>query len=214
MSNGKSILIDVSRCTGCRGCQVACKQWNNLPATKTTQTGTYQNPPDMDGDTYKVVRFAEGNNDKGQPYWNFFSDMCRHCVDAPCAFAAPEGLIIHDDVTGAVVFTKELTIDNFDAVYGSCPYGVPKANEVTGLITKCTMCIDRLLEGKLPSCVLSCPTNAIVFGERDEILALAEERVNALKKDFPKAHALYPDEVRVVYVLTDDDTAYGEIAGV
>ena len=60
MSDGKTILVDVSRCTGCRGCQVACKQWNELPATDTVQTGSYQNPPDMNGDTYKIVRFREG----------------------------------------------------------------------------------------------------------------------------------------------------------
>ena len=66
MSDGKTILVDVSRCTGCRGCQVACKQWNELPATDTVQTGSYQNPPDMNGDTYKIVRFREGRHEKRQ----------------------------------------------------------------------------------------------------------------------------------------------------
>ena len=65
MSDGKTILVDVSRCTGCRGCQVACKQWNELPATDTVQTGSYQNPPDMNGDTYKIVRFREGRRARG-----------------------------------------------------------------------------------------------------------------------------------------------------
>ena len=64
MSDGKTILVDVSRCTGCRGCQVACKQWNELPATDTVQTGSYQNPPDMNGDTYKIVRFSEGRHSR------------------------------------------------------------------------------------------------------------------------------------------------------
>ena len=68
MSDGKTILVDVSRCTGCRGCQVACKQWNELPATDTVQTGSYQNPPDMNGDTYKIVRFSEGRHENGKPY--------------------------------------------------------------------------------------------------------------------------------------------------
>ena len=74
MSDGKTILVDVSRCTGCRGCQVACKQWNELPATDTVQTGSYQNPPDMNGDTYKIVRFREGRHENGKPYWNFSHD--------------------------------------------------------------------------------------------------------------------------------------------
>ena len=103
MSDGKTILVDVSRCTGCRGCQVACKQWNELPATDTMQTGSYQNPPDMNGDTYKIVRFREGRHENGKPYWNFFTDMCRHCVNPPCVLAADEGTMIHDEATGAVV---------------------------------------------------------------------------------------------------------------
>ena len=95
MSDGKTILVDVSRCTGCRGCQVACKQWNELPATDTVQTGSYQNPPDMNGDTYKIVRFSEGRHENGKPYWNFFTDMCRHCVNPPCVLAADELSLIH-----------------------------------------------------------------------------------------------------------------------
>ena len=107
MSDGKTILVDVSRCTGCRGCQVACKQWNELPATDTVQTGSYQNPPDMNGDTYKIVRFREGRHENGKPYWNFFTDMCRHCVNPPCVLAADEGTMIHDEATGAVVYTEK-----------------------------------------------------------------------------------------------------------
>ena len=69
--------VDTSRCIKCWACQVACKQWNELPATDTVQTGSYQNPPDMNGDTYKIVRFREGRHENGKPYWNFFTDMCR-----------------------------------------------------------------------------------------------------------------------------------------
>ena len=97
MSDGKTILVDVSRCTGCRGCQVACKQWNELPATDTVQTGSYQNPPDMNGDTYKIVRFREGRHENGKPYWNFFTDMCRHCVNPPCALMSRPDLVMLDE---------------------------------------------------------------------------------------------------------------------
>lgn len=213
MSNGKSILIDVSRCTGCRGCQVACKQWNELPATKTVQSGSYQNPPDMNGDTYKTVRFFEGKTEQKKPYWHFVSDMCRHCVDAPCAFAAEEGAIITKSESGAVVFTNALTLDDYDAVFGACPYAIPHQNEQKATLTKCTMCYGRIEEGKLPACVLSCPTNAMVFGDRDEILKMAEKRVEELKKEFPNAHALHPDEVRVIYILTDTDDKFGTVSG-
>jgi len=211
MSDGKSILVDVSRCTGCRGCQVACKQWNNLPATKTEQTGTYQNPPDMNGDTYKTVRFREGNNEKGKPYWNFFSDMCRHCVDPPCLVAQKvEGTMIQDKETGAVYYTGDTAADDFEMAYEVCPYRIPRKNEKTKKIVKCTMCIDRISTGGIPACVMSCPTGTMVYGDRNDILAEAKKRVATLKKKFPKAHAVDAESVRVIYILTDDNDKYAE----
>ena len=183
MSDGKTILVDVSRCTGCRGCQVACKQWNELPATDTVQTGSYQNPPDMNGDTYKIVRFREGRHENGKPYWNFFTDMCRHCVN------------------------------DFDVLLDACPYRIPRKNEKTGAIVKCTMCIDRISAGGIPACVQSCPTGAMRFGERAAMLELAHKRVEELKKEFPKVHAVDPDDVRVIYVITDDPDKYAEHVG-
>ncbi len=213
MSNGKSILIDVSRCTGCRGCQVACKQWNELPATHTVQSGSYQNPPNMNGDTYKTVRFYEGRTEEGKPYWNFASDMCRHCMDAPCAVAADEGVVTIVPETGAVVFTDKTTLDSYDQVYGACPYEIPQQNEKKGLVTKCTMCSDRIAEGQIPACVLSCPTGAMQFGDRDDILKKIEKRVVELKKEFPNAHALHADTTRVIYILTDADDKFGFLSG-
>ena len=204
MSDGKTILVDVSRCTGCRGCQVACKQWNELPATDTVQTGSYQNPPDMNGDTYKIVRFREGRHENGKPYWNFFTDMCRHCVNPPCVLAADEGTMIHDEATGAVVYTEKTAENDFDVLLDACPYRIPRKNEKTGAIVKCTMCIDRISAGGIPACVQSCPTGAMRFGERAAMLELAHNRVEELKKEFPKAHAVDPDDVRVIYVITDD----------
>ena len=190
MSDGKTILVDVSRCTGCRGCQVACKQWNELPATDTVQTGSYQNPPDMNGDTYKIVRFSEGRHENGKPYWNFFTDMCRHCVNPPCVLAADEGTMIHDEATGAVVYTEKTAENDFDVLLDACPYRIPRKNEKTGAIVKCTMCIDRISAGGIPACVQSCPTGAMRFGERAAMLELAHKRVEELKKEFPKAHAV------------------------
>ena len=190
MSDGKTILVDVSRCTGCRGCQVACKQWNELPATDTVQTGSYQNPPDMNGDTYKIVRFREGRHENGKPYWNFFTDMCRHCVNPPCVLAADEGTMIHDEATGAVVYTEKTAENDFDVLLDACPYRIPRKNEKTGAIVKCTMCIDRISAGGIPACVQSCPTGAMRFGERAAMLELAHNRVEELKKEFPKAHAV------------------------
>ncbi len=208
MSEGKSILIDVSRCTGCRGCQVACKQWNNLPGTKTKQTGSYQNPPDMNAFTYKVVRFHDGKHDNGKVYWNFFTDMCRHCINPPCLAGAEDDNMYHDEATGAVVYTANNTSSDFELVHSLCPYDIPRLNEETKQISKCTMCVDRLHEGMKPACVHSCPTDCMVYGEREEILAEANKRLEILKKTYPDATLVDPDEVRVIFLITDKPENY------
>lgn len=210
MSDGKSILVDTSRCTGCRGCQVACKQWNGLPGTQTQQTGTYQNPPDFSFETYKVVRFAEGKKEGSrEPYWYFFSDMCRHCLNPPCMVANQAEEIIHDDDdTGAVIYTEATKNIDFEMARSSCPYDIPRQNATSKVMSKCTMCFDRVKNGMQPACVLSCPTAAIEFGDRAEILKKVEARVAELKKTYPKAKALDADDVRVIYIVTDDPKKY------
>ena len=209
MSDGKSILVDTSRCTACRGCQIACKQWNDLPATKTKQTGTYQNPPDFNHETYKVVRFSEGRHEgTNKPFWYFFSDMCRHCVMPPCQAANVGDEIHQDDATGAVIYTPETAKIDFDTALNSCPYDVPRQNPETKVLTKCTMCIDRITNGMKPACVLSCPTGAMEFGERSDILKEVNRRVAELKKTYPKAKALDADDVRVIFIVTDDPKKY------
>ncbi len=213
MSDGKSILVDTSRCTACRGCQIACKQWNNLPATETKQLGTHQNPQDFSFDTYKVVRFSEGVHEKTKKvYWHFFSDMCRHCMMPPCQAANENDEIHQDEATGAIIYTPETAKLDFEVARSSCPYDVPRQDEKTKVLSKCTMCIDRISNGLKPACVLSCPTGAMVFGERAEILAEVEKRVSELKKTYPKAKALDTDDVRVIFIVTDDPAKYHEFA--
>lgn len=209
MSEGKSILVDTTLCTACRGCQVACKQWNQLPGIETKQTGTYQNPPDFTPETYKVVRFSEGNQSNGKPYWYFFSDMCRHCTTPPCQVASNNNEIVIDEATGAVLYNPaDSEKIDFDMAKDVCPYNVPRQNPSTKKVTKCTMCVDRIKGGRQPACVTSCPTGAMVFGERKDILAKAEKRVAELKKTWPKAKALDADSVRVIYIVTDDPKKY------
>lgn len=209
MANGKSILVDTSLCTACRGCQIACKQWNNLEAVKTTQSGSYQNPPDFTPETYKVVRFAEGRHeDSKKPYWYFFTDMCRHCVNPPCQVANIGDEIHQDPDTGAVLYTPETANIDYEMAYDSCPYKVPMQDPKTKIMSKCTFCYDRITNGLKPACVTSCPTGAMVFGERDEILQQAEKRVAELKKSYPKAKALDVEDVRVIYIVTDDPKKY------
>lgn len=213
MAKGKSILVDTSKCTACRGCQVACKQWKGLPGTKTKQTGTYQNPPDLSPQTLKLVRFSEGLKENGKPYWYFFSEQCRHCVEPPCVDAiGDDAAASKDEATGAVLFTEKSKNAPFEDVRSACPYNIPRQNEKTRVLVKCDLCLDRITNNRLPSCVLSCPTGAMVFGERDVILDQAGKRVEELKKTHPKAMALNPEEVRVIYIVTDDPTKYHEFA--
>lgn len=212
MSNGKSMMVDTSRCTACRGCQVACKQWNGLPGTKTKQTGTYQNPPDFSAETWKLVRFAEGKADNGKPYWYFFSDMCRHCLQPSCMEAMKNNEIVQDPQTGAVIYTPQTKDLVFKDVVDGCPYNIPRQDPKTKAIKKCTLCLDRLKANMIPACALSCPTGSVLFGERDEILKVVEARVAELKKTYPKAKALNADTVRVIFIVTDDADKYHKYA--
>lgn len=212
MSEGYSILVDTSKCTACRGCQMACKQWNGLPATATKNRGSYQNPEDLSANTWKLVRFADGTNGDGKPYWLFFSDQCRHCLSPGCMAEAEKGEIVQDAKTGAVIFTPKTNKLDFKATLEGCPFNIPRQDPKTKVLRKCTMCIDRVTNGQIPACVKSCPTGTMVFGERDKILEEAKKRVTELKKTFPNAVALNADDVRVIFLVKDDPKKYYEYA--
>ncbi len=212
MSQGFSILIDTSRCTGCRGCQIACKQWNQLPGTETKNMGTYQNPQDLSDATWKLVRFADGKNGNGKPYWYFFADQCRHCLSPGCMSEVEKGEIVQDEKTGAVIFTPKTKDLNFKATREGCPYNIPRQDPKSKVLFKCTMCLDRITDNQIPACVKACPTGTMVFGERDKILAEVKKRVETLKKTFPNVAALNADDVRVIYIVKDDPKKYYEFA--
>ncbi|MBW1981349.1 MAG: formate dehydrogenase [Deltaproteobacteria bacterium] len=214
----KSFFVDTTRCTACRGCQIACKQWNKLPATKTYNWGSYQNPADLSFNTFKLVRFSEVVSG-GKMHWYFFTDQCRHCLEPPCKDTADgyvDGAVVIDGASGAVIYTdksKKLSAAAFEEVKNSCPYNIPRRDVVTGLMAKCTMCIDRVANGLLPACVKACPTGAMNFGARDDMLALANKRLAALKdKGFSKAQLLDADSVRTIYLVVDDPMVYHKFA--
>jgi formate dehydrogenase iron-sulfur subunit len=215
MSDGKTIIMDTTRCTACRGCQVACKQWNGLPGVKTKQTGSYQNPADLGFETWKLVRFSEGLKEDKKPYWYFFSDQCRHCVNPPCKMTSdtvdPKA-IIQDAATGAVVMAKTPYKGSFKEVREACPYDIPRQDEKTKVMSKCTMCFDRITNGMIPACAKSCPTGALTFGERDVMVKAAQARVEELKKTNPKAKAIDLHDVRVVFIVVDDSKKYHKYA--
>ncbi len=213
----KAFLIDTTRCTACRGCQVACKEWHGLPALATKQTGSHQNPPDLNPFNYKLVRFSEHLID-GTVRWYFFPDQCRHCLQPPCLLTAMdyvEGAIVQDPDTGAVIYTDQtryLSKDEFQEVREACPYDIPRRDTGTGLVTKCDMCIDRVKNDMLPMCVKTCAMGAMSFGERDEIMAQAEKRLAVVKKEFPNASLADPGDVAVIYLLADEPARLHEYA--
>ncbi len=208
---GKSFFIDTTLCTACRGCQVACKQWHYLPAEKTVNRGTYQNPADLSFVTYKLVRFEEVVVG-GKLKWLFFADQCRHCLEPPCEMTADDPkAIFSDSATGAVLYTANTKKLDAQAVVDSCPYNIPKAAK-DGTLAKCDMCIDRVENGLLPACVKTCPTGAMNFGDREEILAMAKKRLAAVKKTDRKAKLLDPDDIRVIFLVTEDPKLYHKFA--
>ncbi|MFV0422639.1 4Fe-4S dicluster domain-containing protein [Oleidesulfovibrio sp.] len=211
----KAIFIDTTRCTACRGCQLACKEWYELPANHTRQTGSHQNPPDLNPNNYKLVRFSEHMIDD-RVVWYFFPDQCRHCVVPPCADIANmsvEGAFYHDEETGAVIATeksKQLSPDDFEAVREACPYNIPRRDEESGLVQKCVMCFDRIKAGMEPNCVKACPTGTMNFGDREDMLKLAKERLAKVRKEHPNALLADPDDVNVIFLLADDPERYHE----
>jgi len=202
-------LVDVSKCTACRGCQVACKQWNENPAEKTVQLGTYQNPPDLSNLTFTIVRFKE-NLVGGEVVWNFFKDQCRHCLEPPCKEVADnmaKGAILQDE-NGAVIFTEKTKDCDFDEIRDACPYDIPRKDQATGIMYKCTFCNDRIDSGMIPACIKACPTGALSFGPRGEILKRAEVRLVELKKTHPAARILDKDEVSWIYLLHQPEVQF------
>lgn len=207
----KSFFIDTTTCTACRGCQVACKQWHDLPAEATINRGSFQNPEDLSYLTYKLVRMNEEIIDN-KLHWLFFPDQCRHCIDAPCLETAmDEDAIYQDPATGAILYTAKTKELDADEIIGSCPYNIPRKGP-DGTLAKCDMCNDRVHNGLKPACVTTCPTGTMNFGDRDEMVALAQARLKTVKKKHPKAMLLDPDDLNVIYLVTEDPSLYSEYA--
>ena len=207
----KSILIDTTVCTACRGCQVACKQWHDLPAEQTKNMGSFQNPQDLSFTTYKLVRMNEEIvNNKLE--WLFFPDQCRHCEDAPCLETAyDEDAIYKDSSTGAILYTKNTRNLDASEIEGSCPYNIPRT-AADGTISKCDLCNDRVRNGLEPACVTACPTGAMTFGDRKDILSIAEKRLGKVKNKYPKARLLDADTVNVIYLVGFEPGLYSDYA--
>ena len=205
----KAMLIDVTKCIGCRGCQVACKEWNDLPGESTTNRGTYQNPPDLSAQTWNLITFKEIQED-GQGRWLFRKHQCMHCTHANCVELCPTGAAHHEGEF--VIFDQEKCIGCGTCVY-ACSFGVPHVDEVSNKSKKCFFCIDRVSNGREPACAKACPTGAVQFGGRDTLLELGRARVEELKVKGRYEARLYGEKelegLHSIYVLDRPASVYG-----
>jgi formate dehydrogenase iron-sulfur subunit len=217
----KAILFDATKCTACRGCHIACKQWNELEAVPTINWGSYENPPDLSPATWLTIKFKE-LEEGGNVRWLFARRSCMHCTDAACAEVCPSGALYYHEL-GFIGYDKDKCIGcGYCTQY--CPFNVPRldAEPFSGIgkMYKCTLCttpgLDRLSIGEEPACVKTCPTGALIYGDRDELVAKGRERVSTLNTSNPRAWpeaTLYGETelsgLHVLCVLDDSPEVYG-----
>jgi formate dehydrogenase iron-sulfur subunit len=205
-------LIDVSSCIGCKACQVACMQWNDLRDEVGDNIGTYDNPRDLTPDSWTVMRFSEvetQTKDEGMRLeWLIRKDGCMHCEDPGCLKACPAPGAIVKYTNGIVDFISENCIGCGYCVAG-CPFDVPRISKKDDKAYKCTLCSDRVSVGMEPACVKACPTGAIRFGTKEDMLEFGAERIVDLKeRGYAQAGIYDPKGVggtHVMYVLQHAD---------
>ncbi|MBC3864283.1 formate dehydrogenase subunit beta [Undibacterium jejuense] len=201
-------LIDTTKCIGCKACQTACMEWNDLRDEVGETHGTYDNPRDMSEHSWTVMRFSEYENPNGNLEWLIRKDGCMHCEDPGCLKACPAPGAIVQYTNGIVDFQEENCIGCGYCVSG-CPFDVPRISKQDNRAYKCTLCSDRVAVGQEPACVKSCPTGAIVFGTKEDMKHHAEERITDLKsRGFDQAGLYDPAGVggtHVMYVLHHAD---------
>ena len=206
-------LIDVSRCIGCKACQAACMEWNDLRAPVGTFEGSYTNPPDLDDQTWCLMRFNEAEID-GSLRWLILKDGCLHCSDPGCLRACPAPGAVIQHWNGIVDFQEENCIGCGYCISG-CPFNIPRLRKADSRVYKCTLCSDRIAVGLEPACIKACPTQALSFGAKEDMLALAQSRLADLnERGFAKAAVYNPEGVsgtHVFFVLPhgDQPEAYG-----
>ena len=202
-------LIDISKCIGCKACQVACMEWNDLRDEITYHPG-YNNPVDLSDQSWTVMRFAEVQRDDGRLDWLIRKDGCMHCEEPGCLKACPAPGAIVKYANGIVDFVSENCIGCGYCIAG-CPFNVPRISKKDNKAYKCSLCSDRVAVGQSPACVKSCPTGSLMFGAKEEMVARGAKRVNDLKERGVATAALYDPPgiggTHVMYVLPRGDRA-------
>jgi formate dehydrogenase iron-sulfur subunit len=230
MPEPMGFYTDTTVCIGCKACQVACKQWNDLPAETAAVPGGTPAPPGrislpLSGDSYdntrslsdvnwRHVKFIERfSEDRSEAAWLMMSDVCKHCVDAPCLDVCPTGAILRTEFD--TVYINEPACNGCRDCVSACPFGVIHMSRTTGVAQKCTFCYDRLKKGLTPACAQACPTESIRFGPIKELRKKAAARVAQLHgQGRTKAHLYGADDkilggLNAFYLLEDTPETYG-----
>jgi formate dehydrogenase iron-sulfur subunit len=232
MIQAMGFFTDTTVCIGCKACQVACHQWNGLPAELAEQPSTaavgksrpltgnsYDNTGSFSDVNWRHVKFIEQSTrpDRSDLAWLMMSDVCKHCVNAPCLEVCPTGAIIRTEFDS--VYIQQSACNGCRACVSACPFGVihmgGTENDGQGTAKKCTLCYDRLQNGLQPACAAACPTESIQFGPIEELKKRAEKRVTALRTAGQTHAQLYGADETILgglnafYLLVDEPETYG-----
>ena len=216
-----AFLTDATLCIGCKACEVACKEWNQIPADGYTFTGnSYDNTERLGASTWRHVMFLEqpvalGSQTTGteDPFrWLFLSDVCKHCENAGCLEACPTGAIVRTEFES--VYVQPDVCNGCGYCVVSCPFGVIDKSPQEGMAFKCTFCYDRQRAGLMPACAKACPTQSIQFGHLDELRERGRVRVEQLRdRGYSDAQVYDPQQTSVggihaMFVIVGEPEAY------
>jgi formate dehydrogenase iron-sulfur subunit len=200
-----AFLTDASLCIGCKACEVACKEWNELPDDGFSWSGhSYDNTRALGASTWRHVLFLEQKQSMGsqlagitEPFrWQFLSDVCKHCANAGCLEACPTGSIVRTEVGS--VFVQPDICNGCGYCVVSCPFGVIEKRPEDGRAFKCTFCYDRQKAGLVPACAKACPTQSIQFGDLEVLRQRGKKRVQDLQeRGYSDARIYDPQETSV-----------------
>jgi len=218
MPEPMGFYTDTTVCIGCKACEVACKEWNQLPSTNggvnTLSGDSYDNTRKLDGIHWRHVKFIEQfTESRKDGRWLLMSDVCKHCVHAACLEVCPTGAITRTEFD-TVVIQSDACNGCRDCI-SACPFGVIDINPASGVAQKCTLCYDRLQVGMEPACSKACPTDSIQFGTIRELRETANQRVAKLHETGEKRAYLYGADEKMLgglnsfYLLVDKPEVYG-----
>jgi len=211
MARTVGFFTDTTLCIGCKACEVACKEWNQLPGHVGRFGDGYDNTGQLDEQNWRHVQFHERAAPKGGVAWSMMSDVCKHCTLASCMEVCPTNAIIRTEFD--TVYIQPDVCNGCRDCIAACPYHVIGFDEKSGLARKCTFCYDRLQSNLTPACAKACPTESIKFGDLNAMREVATARLNTLHGQGMSEARLYGDKeyggLHALFLLTAAPEAYG-----